>query len=766
MERLVRFFFELILRFRLLVALGLALATAWFAFECRDLRIDFSVEQYFPHNDPDKEFYDRYKEIFPDEDTVGFVLVEGELFQPKSLKTLDRITRKLEGLLDIVESVTSLTNVQTVRSLDGILDTGGKLLANFGLPPDQMEKVRKEILGDPLLADRLISKDGRIAVIRVGLRLDRNTEEGREAFVTSLHQAMAEFQDKGFRITVTGLPVVRAEIVRMLEKDQQLFGLVFLLVVILLGLCFRSVADVSVSVGVILLSVVWTLGMMAYMGYPVTFLSTVTPIIIMIVGISDAIHVIGCYRDLIPRTSNAEEALLQTFQEMSSACLLTSVTTAIGFLALLAMNIEVAGQFGLATAFGVMAAYVLNMLFLPVVYSFLPAPKQKVAMLAPTTGDVARFLSTTVFWIEKRQIPILVGFATFALVCGISASKLEALSLMYGDLKESTDLYKRNQYVDERFGGTLPLTILFEATGEDDEVVLRPETLRAMKHLAESLEREPEIGDAASIVELVEKANAVLHDEEPGSRAIPDSAALIMSEIQLLDRSLYADLLSSDYRAAQVRARITDCGSKKMAEILRRLRQEIAKIQIPGLSVAATGTTVFVQRVFDEVVYSLVGSLGLALILILGVLAALLRNWRLVTVAMIANALPVLFVFAALWWTGNSLKPETVLLASIVLGLAVDDTIHVVARLRIERQRSQNLPDALRATLSRTGLAAVMTTAILSGGYISLCLASFYGLHDMGVMISSALLVALVCDLILLPACLLVLEKKPTKNLP
>lgn len=751
---------EVLVRRRRSALVAALVGTMAFAAGLPRLTFDFSPDRMYPRHDPDRVAFERYRDAFPRHDGKAVVLVEGEgdLLAPSALERLRALTDAL-GALPLVEQAESLTTAQTLRVHDGVIEIGPVV----DEASDRLLLARARLARDPLLADRLVGPDGAWLAVEVDLVADHNTDLGRVAFRDALAEVIDRHRSDFETLTLTGVPVLQAGYMDLSGRDQgTLLPLMVLLAIGLLFAVLRDWLDAVLPVGIMLLATVWMMGAMAWAGAPMSFLSAAMPVILLVIGVSDVLHVMAAHeRARRPgvggepdATSAAEDALTYTL----AACAMTSLTTAIGFASIAATGIPLLVDFGLYTAFGVLVTYGLTMALLPNVL----LRRRRAAPRGPRMGRprLLAFFARVAAWVERTPGRVALGATLASLAVSLGAVRLSTETLMFDDLMPGTALRQSIDRVDERYG-VLALGVWVETDAPDG--IATPRGLAALAAVERELGAIPEARAVTSLASLLGEVDRAFVPEAEG--ALPDRLDAIRQEmlvLSLLGPHLLDPFVVPDGSSARAVARIADVGSGRMGTILDQLEARIRPLAAEGLRVELAGQTVVAQDVIRAVRENLASSLALAIALIAALCLLVYRSPSLALIALVPNVLTVSALLGLLGLSGFPLKTSMILVFCIAFGIAVDDTIHVIARYSHLR-RAGSRDGAASSALRDTGVPMTWTTAVLGAGFLVLVLSRFMGLAQMGVWVTASLAIAWSLDLVLLPA-LLVLHERRAAN--
>ncbi len=779
-DRLIDFLF----RHRVFVLGWLVAITLVLGAAARDLKTDFDIEQFLPSDDDGRRYFESFKSAFDVTDRDIMVLWTDErLFSAESLAAIRDLTRDLERVKGI-EEVVSITNADDVRGTEDSLEVHPMLAE---IPADQAgrDAIREQILANSLYRERILARDGqstcllakvdwghhagslhrgsdvhgsRLATAGIG---DAATERAR--ICAEVERLAERYAAPGRIFRFGGVPFVRRDYVDLIVGDAQVFfPLALLLGTVILALVFRNVSGVALTLGVMVGAVTWTLGLMALTGCRLNFLSNMMPTLVMIAGTSDSMHIVLHYYEEYARVRDKMTALRRTVKELSFACFLTSFTTALGFLTLITSKITLIEEFGVFTGLGILFAFVISILAIPIVLSWLPPPTER-AQRSFEVGFLAGMLRALPVWVAARRRTLLVGLGAMLLVSGWSWMQLECEGRMLEDLRESHKIIRTNRFVEANFGGILALELVIDSGAEDG--VKDPGFLRRLRAFQDFLATVPNIRKVLSIADFVEDLHESFRGEDPAFRHIPDTREEVAQLLLLYSFSNKEPLkgfLSYDYRRARISAKIRDCGTQATLAAVTAVRSYYAEHFAGMAPLRMTGLAYLGQEVNNYIVSDMSTSFMLDLLIICVLFYAITGTVKLMIAGLVPNLAPLGATIIVMAVSGIALKPSTAIIFSIVFGIAVDDSLHFLARFREEWARTPDTMTAVARTFVGTGRATVFFSVMLTLGFSILLFSSFVGNQLFALLSGVTIMAGLAGELLLMPLCLLVLG--PTRR--
>ena len=712
------------------------------------VKMDFSIEQLFSQNDPVINRFLNFREEFDGVDNRIFLLYESD--DPFSYKNLELNKKMVYAFENIegVSKVTSLTNIE-------LFTEGGEYLLspvyeNIPKSIDSLNIAKERILSSDLLKNYLISEDGKVAAILIEVSDSFNEHESRESIVKQIDELQL---GTDWTWHQTGLPIIRTRYVQYMIADNITFLIpVISMLILLLSLLFRSLVGLALPLIVVLLTIIWTLGLMTATGITINIISYIIPTLLMVVGISDSVHFLVKYYKTLHLLGDKREALTQSLQKIGTAIFLTSITTAIGFGALSMVNIEIVKEFGIFTAMGVFFAFIITVLFIPSTLMLLgKTPKTKLE--AYSRGYRVKIVKKLITIVRGHPKKIIFTGITITIIGFFGALQINPHSKLLDDLRPGNTLLEDMRLAEDRMGSVLPVEIIITVDeNENFQDIQDVAVISFTDELASYISKIPEIGKVVSVSDYLKAINQAMNDGDKSFYQVPLSREII-SQYMLLYDSEFNSLINSDLTKLRIASQIKDIDSRRSAEIEKELNTYIASVIPEGITAEVTGTAFLALRTNNYLVKNLLGSFLVALIIITFLMIVLFRSVKMAFISILPNIIPMMVMAAVLGFLQIPLRPATAMTFAVAFGIAVDDTLHYLIRYRMELSK-QHYRQANDSTMLGTGIAMMSTTAILSAGFLVLILSQFTPTIEFGMLSVITIVTALIGDLTFLPALL------------
>ncbi len=700
------------------------------------------------------------EELFADfgsDDRDCVIVVESDqLFSPRGVTLLRQLADQISKI-DAVESVQSIDDVAAVvTSFDATFlvrpaGGSGSILPTASAAPEEFVRARRELLAHPMVAGQLISKDARTALIIARIRGDSLPISELKPVVLAIQETLDRLAVPTdlARVRLTGVPPIRYEIFSSIRRDSMRFMILGTVLAFLMGtILFRRFwAVITVSTPP-LLAAMWTVGLLGLMGEKFNVINTILPVLVMIVGFTDSVHLMFDVRHSLARGLSPLDAAKSSIEHLGIACALTSFTTAIGFASLMVTDVEVIRKLGLVCGIGAVLAFVSTIILVPLWASSPIGPllaANKAGLLATTTTRINhRFKRLAMFTIDKiithAGLVTIAGIVVMVLLAAL-ATKLAPNNRLTENIPDSNESAQALFHVDEAFGGLLPSFVLIDwdegHTLESDSVI------GAIADATRMIEEHPGTNHPISVIRLLQ--------------TLPGSEGDLKSRIPLLwllPQDLVRRFVRTDRRRAVVVFYMRDLGAGVHEPTFRDVEKGIREIEnrYDGVQLNLTGTAVVASRNINQMISDLAKSVGLATIVIFATMTLVFRSWKLGLISLLPNAFPLLATAAWLVITGRPLELTSVIVFSICLGIAVDDTIHVINRFQRERAHGHGVRAAIQHTLIAVGSALATTTAVLMVGFASVSISELPTTQLFAELGALAIFAALIGDLVILPA--------------
>ena len=728
------------------------------------IRIESSIESILPAGDPEVTYYENVRATFGSDD-VGVVGVRADdLFAAAALEKIARVTDAISRVPG-VERVLSVTNA--VDPANDVFEPP-PLLPHIPPSADEVATLKQKLSSTPLYGKNLVADDFKGAAINVFFR-NLSDAEYVDLDVDGKIRAIIARETGAERFFYTGAGHLKQSAVDMMRRDLLRFTPIALaLVLLVLWLSFWSLRGVVLPIISVLLALVWTLGVMVLAGKAITLGTFVLPPLLIVIGNSYAIHVMARYYEQVDAGVHPPELVVRAFQRVCVPLLISALTVAIGFGSLMVNRITAIWDLGLFAVVGVVCLTATSLGFIPAALQLLSADG-RTTRTGKVSPRLSRSLTALAQWAYASRRAILWGAVIVAALAltGTRRIRVDSDFLYYFD--PDSEVRVANEMINQHIVGSNPFSLVIE--GSAPGTIRRWEVLKLIKDLQGFLRTQPGITSSISIVDYLELLESGLNKtsdkdvllDEQGHPVPPqevktfwEQPARLSPVLDLMSTSptTFKAIVTQDFRTANVLVRTKLTGSRAVEDTLARIRAYIAEHFPAELHVHPTGSLVLLTGTTSDIVTGQIESLSLALGVIFVVMSLMFLSARVGFLAILPNVLPIVIFFGVMGWLGILLNLGTSLIAAIALGIAVDSTIHYMARLNLELQGETDQAAAMVRTLRAVGVPIVYATVALFFGFLTFAFSSFVPIQNFGILAGATLLTSLGTNLVLLPALL------------
>ena len=730
-----------------LVAVGVI--TALFGLTLPNTAFDYDFDKFFKPDDEPTQYFEKHRNTFgTDNDFILIGVVNNSgAFDPEFLTEIEKLTAEVKTLPYVKNVISPATLKNNVRE-----PLTGVIFQNPVIRGDR-EKDSIRVFTDPSLVDNIFSATAP-AVSIVVITEPKLSKNKSDVISEALHSTLHSYDFDETHLA--GRAIGQVVYVNKIQNEFSLFmGIALLFIIALLFVMFRSFRGVIIPLATVLIAVVWSIGILNLSGKGISILLNMLPPVIFVVGMSDAVHLYSRYLEELRNGASKARAIHQTIFDTGLAALFTSITTAIGFASLYLTGIPALQEFGIITAAGVIAAYVISISMLPA-WLVLTNPPQKT--INRDKGNWQKHLEGILNPVIRYRKWVFLGTGFLAVLFTVTASNLELNNYILEDLKPDEPLRKDFSFFDDNFAGVRPFELGLKLKDQDDSF-LTPENLGYLSKIEIYLKENYGVHALLSPLAAAKESNRMRHGGKNEFYKMPESQNdWKRTEKDLRDVSKTGKLkpvLAQDQKYARISGRTGDFGAQYFDSANTSLTNFIRAEGIDeAMAMEVTGTGTLIDRTNQNLVFSLAKGLGTAFLLIALLMGIMFRSIKMVLIALVPNLLPLVAIGALMAVLGIDLKMSTSIIFTIAFGIAVDDTIHLLSRYKLEMINGQTHSHALRKAFTHTGKALIITSIILFGGFISLCFSSFQSTFYIGLLVTLTLFFALFFDLTILPALL------------
>lgn len=749
------------------------------------VRFDNSFNAYFDADDPTYTAFLDFRDQFGSDETSYILYTaprsEFGVWNIEIMKKIYGLTQRLEETVPFVKEVISLTNAEFIEGAEGELLVHD-ILEDFPETQKTLLELKERIMNKPLYINGLVSKDGKYGAIILEMekasidpvdeiRFDPEKGDRMDNLYPQITHdrieevlAGPEYADIDFYHT--GDVPLNASYNRISQSESQRLGVIaFVVIGIMLSLFFRNIMGVIGPLLIVFCSIFGVMGFVGLMSWDFDLMFIMLPALLVAVGVADAVHLLSEYNHYLGREQDRKKAVQQTLFLMGVPCLFTSLTTMAGFASMSVSPIKAIKHFAIYSSVGVGAAFLLTVTLLVAVISF--GKKNPVRKERGTRKKQKRdFIAGVMSWVStvnsRHKGLVLVIFTALIFFTGAGLFRLEVDSNFLSEFSTRSEIRRVTEFVDRIMGGSTSFSYVFDSGRTDG--VTDPDFLRQVEAMQVEAEKKDVIMKAYSIVDLLKDINREFHNGDPSYYRIPDSremAAQLLLVYEMSGGDELTDYLSGDFRKARLEMRCKAVASsryKKTVEDLDTfLRSQPTAERFSAPTLSGMGTLWL--KLLDYITDSQILGFTIAFCVIAVMMCLVLGSWRVGLLSMIPNLTPIVVTLGLMGWMGIALDYVKLLIGCVAIGLAVDDTVHMIVRYQHEFSVQKNYRRALTASLQGVGRALFITSAVLVAGFLVNVFSIMQTLVDFGLLVAFTIIMALLADFFLLPA--LVLFVKP-----
>ena len=757
------------------------------------ITIDTSTEGFLHAEDPVLVTYNAFRDQFGRDEMVIIAIEPPNIFSQAFLKRLQQLHEELEETVPYVDDMTSLINVRNTRGEADELIVED-LLENWPRTAGEMAALKKRVLENPLYKNLLVSAKGTFTAITIKTNSHSSIGQGADVLegfedagagdgaappgdgyltdqensevVNAVHQVVKKYQSPDFNIYLAGSPVVTNFLKKSMLGDMRKFMVLSITAVsILLFVMFRRASGVFLPLLTVILSLLATLGMMALTGTAIKLPTQILPSFLLAVGVGTSVHILAIFFRRLRQTEDKEEAIAYALGHSGLAVVMTNVTTACGLMSFSTSEVAPVADLGLFAGIGVLLTFVNTLVLLPAVIALLPIKVKTADRQRNRRTSMDRFLDMVSCFATRYPIPIL---AVSFLIMGLSLVFALQNRFSHDILRwfpENNAIRQSTEKIDHELRGTINLEVLVDTGKEngfyDPDLLHRLD--RATVHV-ESLEMDRLfVGKAWSLTSILKEINQALNENRPEFYTVPQERDLVAQEFLLFENSGSDDLEDVvDSQFSKVRFTIKGPfeDSVRYNGLIEYVHAYFAEA-FPEAGITLTGMMGLLATTINHAIVSMAKSYAIALAVITVLMVILIGRLRIGLLSMIPNLTPIILVLGVIGATPFKLDLFTMMVASIAIGLAVDDTIHFMHNFRRYYEQSGDPRQAVYATLHSTGRAMLVTTIVLSVGFFIFVFASMNNLFAFGLLTAFTIVMALAADYLVAPALMVLVHRGP-----
>ncbi|HNJ24962.1 MAG TPA: efflux RND transporter permease subunit [Chitinophagaceae bacterium] len=763
-----------ILKYRLLILITLAALTAFMGYHASKVQLSYDFSRAIPLNNPKYKVYQEFRKTFGED---GNLLVLGiqtdKFFTEKIFNNYTSLQQKLKqqfGVDDII-SIPSAVNLVKVPETEKLkADT---IFADRKLTQTELDSAANKFLNLPFYRKLLYNPETNAWLMGIRIKKELMGKKIRINIVNNISKLADEF-GKANNLTVykSGLPHIRTQLTVKSVSEMRLFIIAsIILSAVILLLFFRSLTAMWLSLGVVAIGVIWSFATIKLLGYQISILNALVPPLMVVIGIPNCIYFLNKYHTSYNETGDKKSALVTMVARMGVVTLFCNLAAAIGFGVFALTQSQILKEFGIVAGINIFALFFISLALIPAVLSYVKAPRSRHTRYLhnPTLN---RWLDRLERWTLNHRKTIFIATAIIVVVSIGGILKLRSLGRIVDDLPKQDKIYTDLRWFENNFKGVMPLEIIVD-TKEKRGATRNYQNLVRIDSLCQYLNAMPAIGKPLSITDGLKFAKQAFFEGDSNNYNLPSEFDLPALSQYLNFRGnnessknsfakLAGSFLDSSKQKVRISVSMKDVGTKRLPFIIDSISQKVNSLfPKDKYDVQLTGTSVTFAEGNRYIIHGLKDSIFWAFVLIAFCMLYLFRSARILACSLIPNIIPLLITAGLMGWIGIPLKPSTVLVFSVALGIAIDITIRFLVNYKQELpQHNFDTRQTVISTIHHTGISIIYTSLVLIAGFIIFCLSGFGGTKSLGWLTSLTLVVATFTNLVLLPALLMLLSNK------
>ncbi len=747
--------------------------TVFMGYHARKVEMSFEFAKTVPADDPDMIELENFRGLFgEDGNLVALGLLDSSIYEYQNFQKLYTLSKELDTLPG-VNSVLSLPLIQRLEKDTINKKFTIKPIFAKGIPDNQkdFDSLLNLAFEQKFYSGQLVNETNGATLILISISGEVLNSPKRIALTQKIVDYGSTFEKQtGIKLRYAGLPFVRSVVASSVKNEMQLFlWLSVAVTALILFFFFRTWDAVVFPMVIIAIVVVWVMGSLVLFGYKITILTGLIPPVIVVIGIPNSVYLLNKYHQEFEKHGNKIMAISRVIRKIGLVTLITNFTTAVGFLVLASTDITILREFGIVAGINIMATFVVSIILIPAVFSWLPPPGGKQLKHLQFKG-VDFILNQMDILIHRHRTIIYTVTIALIAISVYGMSKIKTVSYMVDDLPAKSEIKQDLLFFEKHFSGIMPLEIVVDTQKRRGVIDLK--TLKKVDELEQFLGAQKDISKPVSVVSFVKAAKQAYYNNNPNLYSLPSNREknfiLRYMRNQSDSSGLFKSFVDSSLTKMRISMQVADIGSHKMDSLIKgvvepKIDSIFGKTDI---KLSVTGTTPLFIKGNKFLINNLWTSLCLAFVIISLIMAVLFVNFRMIVISLIPNVIPLLITAGIMGFAGIHLKPSTALIFSIVFGISVDDSIHYLAKYRQELfAHNFFVPFAVSKSLKETGASMMYTSIILFAGFVIFVFSDFGGTVALGILTSITLLIAMVTNLVLLPSLLMTFDNgKRSKN--
>ena len=698
-------------------------------------RMETDLDEYMPQKHPAFIYSNEAEDLFGIKDGI-IVAIENKdgIYNEGTLQKIKDLTKEIQAMDGIEKS--DVTSLYTADNIVGS-EYGMEVNAFYKRVPSteaKLQQLRDDIRANDMIYGRLVSLNENVTIIIAEINDDTFTDEFYSQIIT-----LGESYEGPETIYVAGVPIVEGELGKLAPKDMaRMAPLVSIIIVFVLLLILRSFKGTILNLLVVILSTVWTFGLMAILNIPIYSVSTMIPVMLIAIGVAYGIHLFShleLYMQKNPEAAKVE-ALTNMMKHMWKPVVMTAITTAVGFTSLITSQIYPVKYFGLFTAFGVMSALFFALILIPAGLMIVGLPKPKQFKIKKSSGGNFAFKFADKI-AEKKGLTILIAAFVIA-VSLFGISRVWINSSFLANFEDDSAIVRTDRFINENFAGTSSFNMVLEA--DKNDVFKNPEALKLVDNLQNDLEELEMVGDTFSLADFIRRMNMVMNEDREDFNTIPDSTEMIAQYLLLYEMSGDPENLTSvvdyDYKTLNLTAQMKSDDSKTIKGAISVIEGYRSDFNDLGIDINFAGSGYKGLVFTDLILKGQISSLVLSIFIVIILVSFMFKNFYIGLIASVPILITTLVNFGAMGLLNVALGPTTALISSIAVGIGIDYAIHFIDRYKEYSKETGDKTETARLTMYNTGRAILFNAVVVIAGFLVLLFSMFPPNRQLGALVS------------------------------
>ena len=764
-------FSKFILSNRIAILVVFFLFTVFMAWKASYVKLSFTGSKILPLTDSAFIKYNNFKSQFGEDGNMMVLGVSSpDLLKKEQFnewKALAAEIQKIEGIKQVL-SIGNLYDLQKDTSNQRFVLK--QLSAKTVLSDTEMDSIKQRIYELPFYEGLLYNKESHATLMVINIDTKILNTKKRAPIIQSILDKTDAFSKRNkLEVHYSGLPFIRTAVSRLVSKEFVLFlGLSILVAAVILFIFFRRLYPVIFPILLVIVGVIWSLATLVMFGYEITILTGLIPPLIVIIGIPNSILLLNKYHNELRKHGDKAKALHVTILRISETTLIANITAAIGFGVLFFTGSALLVEFGVVAALNVMATWFICLCLIPIIFSYLPVPALK-AQEEHDNSILHKLLVKTDYLVHHRSKLIYSVTMIITLISMIGVLKINVNGYVVDDLPQNSPIIRDLKFFENNFEGILPLEVSIDTRKKNG--VLNLSTIKKVDRMEEMISEYPEFSRSVSLNKALKYASQAFYNGDPQFFRIPNDMEknFVLSYLGNSggNNDMLKGFVDSNKQVARVSFQMADVGSKRMNELLKELKPRIDSILKPErYDVLLTGSSIIFSKGTDYMLMHLMESILLAIALISLLRLAQFKDVRIMFISLLPNVIPLIITAGLMGFFNIPLKPSTILIFTIAFGLASDQTIYFLTRYQQELLSTDfSTSKVISDTIIETGISMTHIALVLFFGFGIFTASTFGGTMILGLLLSITLIIALVSNLTLLPALLVLLDKRKRRKI-